>query len=52
MQNWLIRAALITPVMIVLALILKIYLIAPYGVNVLEFEIEVEKVLKKSDREI
>ena len=52
MKSWVIRAILITPVMIVLALILKIYLIVPYGVSALEFEIEVEKVLKKGDREI
>lgn len=52
MKSWLIRAVLIAPVMIILALILKVYLIEPYGVSALEFEIEVEKVLKKGDREI
>lgn len=51
MTAWLIRAICITPFLIGLAFTVKHYMIEPYGMSVLEFEIEAEKVLKKGDRE-
>lgn len=53
MKSWLIRAILITPIMVALALTVKTYLIEPYGVvSLIEFEVQVDRILKKGDREI
>lgn len=52
MMTWLIRAAISIPLLAVLAIILKYYLIEPYSANMLEFDVEFESVpLKKGDKE-
>lgn len=53
MKNWLLRAISVTPVLITLALIVKVYLIVPNSVNVVEFEVQVEQIFRseKGDRE-
>lgn len=52
MKSFLFRSICITPFLIGLAFVVKHYMVEPYGMSVLEFEIEAEKVLKKGDREI
>ena len=53
MKNWLLRAICITPILIGLALIIKTYMVEPYGVTtILEFELKADRILRKGDREI
>lgn len=51
MTNWLIRAAFCLPIIIGAALIIKIFLIEPYAVTMIEFDV-IEAPMKKGDREI
>lgn len=51
-MNWFIRAICITPVLIGIALLIKNYLVEPYGIGMVRFEIEVQKILRKGDRQI
>lgn len=54
MTNWLIRAAISIPLLCGLALILKHYLIKPYSVVTVEFELIDDGIFRsqKGDREI
>ena len=55
MKDWLIRAAISIPLLCGLALILKHYLIEPYSVSTIEFDIQFEVIQvdrsNKGDRE-
>lgn len=51
MTNWLIRLSCCIPIIVGAALIVKTFLIAPYAVTVIEFDI-IEAPMKKGDREI
>lgn len=52
MKSFLIRTIYITPILIGLAFAVKVYLIEPYKMSVIDFEVGVERVMKKGDREI
>ena len=51
--NWLIRAAISIPLLCGLALIVKAYLIEPYSVINMDFDVQFEEIHSgKGDREI
>lgn len=51
-DSWTLRACISIPLLAILAIILKYYLIEPYSASVLEFDIEFESIpMKKGDRE-